>query len=184
MGETQVREARRLFSEERVPHFDTPELSVEAFSYLAKYQRNQQLLLQVPAPLADTSAPDVEGSRLIIEAAIAERREVLTGLESRALLTAFGCLVKVTYPDVSRITTKETQFMNALLGGAVTALTLVVICGLACGLLIALGSILGWGFLSTIGIHLLVLLATGITCAITLSGWAPEEWYPEWLVRA
>ena len=107
----------------------------------------------------------------------------LAALGVIALLSAFGCLVAVTYPDVARISTKETRFMNALLGGAVTALTLILAFGLFCGLLIAAGSLLSWGFLSALAMHLLVIAATTIACGITVSGWAPEEWYPEWLVR-
>jgi acetyltransferase len=89
MGEEQVRAARKLFSEHRVPYFLTPEASVKAFAYLANHHRNQQLLLQVPSPLWDRSEPDVEGARLVIEGALAEGRRVLSTAESKALLSAF-----------------------------------------------------------------------------------------------
>ncbi|MBK8161581.1 MAG: GNAT family N-acetyltransferase [Gammaproteobacteria bacterium] len=89
MGDTQVEDARALFARHRIPHFDTPEEAVEAFSYLAAYHRNQQLLLQVPGPLSYHEAPDVEGARLIVEGALAQGREVLTPLEAKALLRAF-----------------------------------------------------------------------------------------------
>jgi len=90
MGESQVAEAWDLFAKQKIPSFPSPEASVEAFSYLANYHRNQLLLLQVPGPLAKRSAPDVEGAQLIIDGALAEHRTILTGLESKALLTAFG----------------------------------------------------------------------------------------------
>ena len=90
MGETQVEEAWNLFAKHKIPSFPTPEASIEAFSYLANYHRNQILLLQVPGPLAKRSAPDVEGAQLIIDGALAEHRTVLTGLESKAVLNAFG----------------------------------------------------------------------------------------------
>lgn len=90
MGESQVKEAWNLFAEHKIPSFPTPEASVEAFSYLANYHRNQLLLLQVPAPLARRSAPDAEGAQLIIDGALAEHRTILNSLESKALLTAFG----------------------------------------------------------------------------------------------
>jgi acetyltransferase len=90
MGESQVEEAWNLFAEHKIPSFPTPEASVEAFSYLANYHRNQLLLLQAPAPLAKRSAPDAEGAQLIIDGVLAEHRTILTGLESKALLTAFG----------------------------------------------------------------------------------------------
>ncbi len=89
MGETQVREARNHFSSQRVPSFVTPERAVEAFSYLARYHCNQRLLLQTPGPLSDSRDPDIEGARMIIEAALAEGREMLSDTESKALLSAF-----------------------------------------------------------------------------------------------
>jgi acetyltransferase len=89
MGEEQVLEARKLFAKSRVPYFLTPEASVNAFSYLARYQRNQHLLRQVPSPLVDTSEPDVEGARLVIEGVLADGRKVLSTAESKALLNAF-----------------------------------------------------------------------------------------------
>lgn len=90
LGERQVREARSRLFESRIPTFLRPENSVEAFAHLAIYQKNQVLLRQVPGPLAQGSEPDVAGARLIIEGALAERRSLLTGLETRAVLTAFG----------------------------------------------------------------------------------------------
>jgi acetyltransferase len=89
MGAAQVSEAHRLFASEHIPHFDTPEASVEALSYLASYYRNQQLLLQTPGPLGRRSEPDVEGARLIVEEALAQGRDQLSMLETHAVLHAF-----------------------------------------------------------------------------------------------
>lgn len=90
MGERQVRTARELFTANRIAWFTNPEASVEAFSYLAAYHRNQQLLLQAPGPLARRSEPDLDGARLIVEAALEARRSTLSTTECRAVLTAFG----------------------------------------------------------------------------------------------
>jgi acetyltransferase len=90
MGEAQVREARALFAQQKLADFDTPEASVEAFAFLASYHRNQELLLQVPGPLGRSTEPDVAGARLIIENALAEGRELLSSMETRAILHAFG----------------------------------------------------------------------------------------------
>lgn len=90
MGGTQSRESRRLFSHARIPQFRTPEAAVEAFYYLSSYHQNQQLLLQTPAASPGSAeVPDVEGARTIIESVLAERRKVLTDMESKALLGAF-----------------------------------------------------------------------------------------------
>lgn len=90
MGEEQVAEARRLFSENNVPTFRTPEACIKAFSYLYHHHRGQQLLRQVPGPMAERDPPDVEGARLVIEGAIADGRRVLSTTESKALLAAFN----------------------------------------------------------------------------------------------
>ncbi len=89
MGETQVQKARERFSARHLPSFITPERAVEAFAYLSRYHRNQRLLLQTPGPLSDPREPDIEGARLIIEAALADGRKMLSDTESKALLSAF-----------------------------------------------------------------------------------------------
>ncbi|MDH3275635.1 MAG: bifunctional acetate--CoA ligase family protein/GNAT family N-acetyltransferase [Gammaproteobacteria bacterium] len=90
MGGAQVEEARRLFNNARVPDFRTLENAVDAFSYLAIYNRNQRLLLQTPARLTSgQETPDAEGARLIIEAVLTEQRKILTETESMAVLNAF-----------------------------------------------------------------------------------------------
>jgi acetyltransferase len=89
MGGTQVEESHRLFRKAQIPEFHTPESAIEAFYYLAAHHQNQQLLLQTPPSLGPLKTPDVEGARMIIECVLAERRKVLTEMESKALQAAF-----------------------------------------------------------------------------------------------
>ncbi len=89
MGEEQVREARRLFAGAGIPSFRTPEPAVELFSHISNYYRNQKLLMQTPAALADHVAPRLASARLVIETALAQGRSVLSEIESKALLAAF-----------------------------------------------------------------------------------------------
>ncbi|AHK78046.1 acetyl-CoA synthetase [Ectothiorhodospira haloalkaliphila] len=96
MGDIQVREGRDHLTRERLPHFTTPEASVEGFAYLAAHKRNQRLLLQVPSPLSDRGRTDVHGARLIIEGALSEGRKLLSTLESKAVLSAFRIPVTQT----------------------------------------------------------------------------------------
>lgn len=96
-GGKKVEEGRALFANSRVAHFTTPEVAVDAFSFLAKYTRNQILLKQIPSPLTEESdAPDINGARLIIQRVLAEGRQVLTTLESKAILAAFRIPVTQT----------------------------------------------------------------------------------------
>lgn len=89
LGEASTRPARERLSARGLPVFRTPESAVDAFHGIASYYRNQQLLQQTPPPLAGGPAPDTEGARLLVEAVLAERRRVLTEMESKALLAAF-----------------------------------------------------------------------------------------------
>ncbi len=57
--------------------------------HAARFERNQRLALETPGPLSELEPPDVEGARLIIAAALAERREMLSDIESKAVLRAF-----------------------------------------------------------------------------------------------
>ena len=89
LGEKQVQAAREYSARERLAHFRTPEAAVEAFSYLAAYQRNQRLLLQVPDPLSDRAGVDIGAARGVIESVLDDNRTVLNTMESKAVLQAF-----------------------------------------------------------------------------------------------
>ncbi len=89
MGEDQVHEARLLFRGAGISTFRTPDPAVELFSHISNYYRNQQLLMQAPASLADHTPPRLESARLVIESALAEGRKALNEMESKALLAAF-----------------------------------------------------------------------------------------------
>ncbi|MDD5334563.1 MAG: bifunctional acetate--CoA ligase family protein/GNAT family N-acetyltransferase [Rhodoferax sp.] len=89
MGDATVGDARHVLSEAAIPTFRTPEAAVGAFGNIASFYQNQQLLQQTPPPMSDLAKPDVEGARMLIESVLAERRKVLTEMESKALLAAF-----------------------------------------------------------------------------------------------
>ncbi|MBK6716332.1 MAG: bifunctional acetate--CoA ligase family protein/GNAT family N-acetyltransferase [Burkholderiales bacterium] len=89
MGDDRVKEARSMLNARSIPSFRTPENAVDAFHNIATFYQNQQLLQQTPPPMSHLSKPDVEGARLLIEGVLAERRKVLTEMESKALLAAF-----------------------------------------------------------------------------------------------
>lgn len=96
MGETSVGEARKLLSGHGVPDFTTPERAVEAFSYLAQHHHNHKLAMETPGPLTDSAPSDAEGARMIIDAALAEDRSLLSDTESKAVLRAFRIPTNVT----------------------------------------------------------------------------------------
>ncbi|MGI2324799.1 MULTISPECIES: bifunctional acetate--CoA ligase family protein/GNAT family N-acetyltransferase [Methylococcus] len=89
LGETQVKEGRALFTDHGIPSFPNPESATQAFGFLAEHHRNQQMLLQVPGPLAELEPPDIPGAHLIMEGALGDKRSLLSPLETRAILGAF-----------------------------------------------------------------------------------------------
>lgn len=95
-GGARVQAGRELFDNSKVAHFNTPEVAVDAFAFLATYNRNQILLKQIPLPTAELPDSDVNGARLIIERVLAEGRQVLTAQESKAILAAFHIPVTQT----------------------------------------------------------------------------------------
>jgi acetyltransferase len=96
MGDASVGAARSILNEAAIPSFRTPEAAVGAFGNLASFYQNQLLLQQTPPPLSTLAKPDIEGARLVIESVLAERRKVLTEMESKTLLSAFHIPVTST----------------------------------------------------------------------------------------
>ena len=96
MGDATVVPARGILLEAQIPSFRTPEAAVGAFGNIASFHQNQQLLQQTPPPLSALAKPDIEGARLVIESVLAERRKVLTEMESKTLLAAFHIPVTKT----------------------------------------------------------------------------------------
>jgi acetyltransferase len=90
MGGNHVQSSKNLFAKHQIPYFETPEEAVEAFSYLAEYQRNQQLLDQVPTCSISHPQPDMNKIDLVIRTAQSENRLYLTMVESKTILNAFG----------------------------------------------------------------------------------------------
>jgi len=89
MGDSSVGKARAVLADATIPSFRTPEAAVGAFGNIAAFYQNQQLLQQTPPPLSALAKPDIEGARLLIESVLAERRKVLTEMESKSLLSSF-----------------------------------------------------------------------------------------------
>lgn len=113
MGDASVLEAREVLNAAAVPQFRTPEAAVGAFGNIASFYQNQLLLQQTPPPQSTLAKPDIEGARLVIESVLAERRKVLTEMESKTLLSAFH--IPVTNTTLAR-TANEAMMIATQLG--------------------------------------------------------------------
>jgi acetyltransferase len=112
LGDASVGAARHTLSEAAIPSFRTPEAAVGAFGNIAAYYQNQRLLQQTPPPLSTLATPDIEAARLVIESVLAERRKVLTEMESKTLLSAFQ--IPVTHTILARTATEAMMIATQL----------------------------------------------------------------------
>ena len=112
MGDAKVTAARQIITGAGIASFRTPEAAVDAFSNIASFYQNQQLLQQTPPPLSHLAKPDLEGARMLIESVLAERRNVLTEMESKSLLAAFH--IPITQTILARNATEAVLIASQL----------------------------------------------------------------------
>ena len=96
MGEEQVRAGRILLAEAGIPAFALPETALELYRHVSTYYREQKLHQRTPQASSLRVGQESEGARMLIEAVQQERRTVLSEMESKAVLHAFGIPVAQT----------------------------------------------------------------------------------------
>jgi acetyltransferase len=92
LGDEAARAGRALFTEHRIPTYETPDEAVRAFMHLVDYRRNQDALLQTPP--SPTAPPIGPGPRELVHGLIGEALKRGTSLlsepDSKAILAAYG----------------------------------------------------------------------------------------------
>jgi acetyltransferase len=96
LGGGALDEARRIFADEGIPAYQTPEEAVAGFLQLAGYRRNQQTLMETPSSAAREFVPDAAAARGVVRAALSEGRELLSEPEAKRVLAAYGIPVVKT----------------------------------------------------------------------------------------
>lgn len=96
MGSSSVRRAKEVLSEAGIPAFDAPEAAIRAFLHMVQYRHSQDLIYETPPALPDEAAPDARCVRRVIEAVRAEGRTLLTEVEAKDVLSAYGIPVTPT----------------------------------------------------------------------------------------
>ncbi len=97
MGYSTVEAANRIFSENSIPTYSTPEQAVKTYMYMYQYKRNLELLYETPEELPpDIASPKIPLLPLIKQAAV-EGRENLTEEEAKAILLHYRIPVVDTY---------------------------------------------------------------------------------------
>ena len=97
LGGNAMNDAREIFEKAGAADYSTPEDAVQAFAMLRTYRRNQAMLLEAPTA-GDNPPPDASAARAVIDAAVAQGRDMLREDEAKELLRAYGI---ATVPTVS-----------------------------------------------------------------------------------
>ena len=88
--------ARRAFSENGIPTYDTPEEAVRAFAHLMRYRASQEQLSRTPPRMAGDLTVGRDAAAAALERAVAEERSWLDEFEAKAVLAAYGIPVVET----------------------------------------------------------------------------------------
>ncbi|HAU28759.1 MAG TPA: GNAT family N-acetyltransferase [Rhodospirillaceae bacterium] len=111
MGEGAPAEARKMFAENHIPSFETPNEATTGFLHMVQFAKNQTQLMQAPADFIDNFVPDMKTVRGILEGALAENREWLSEIEAKQVLKCYGIPVvetrKAKTPDEAAEAAKE-----------------------------------------------------------------------------
>ena len=96
LGAAAVEKARRTSIEAGLPSYDTPEDAVFAFLKMEEFRRNQESLMQIPPSAPADLGADVDTARAIVASVLDEGREILTEVEAKDVLRAYGIPVVTT----------------------------------------------------------------------------------------
>jgi len=97
LGGEEVEEAREIFRRNKIPTYLTPEEAAATFMYIYQYARNLELLYEMPEEINIGQEVNKLHLRRIIESAMKEGRSILTEVESKEFLKAYGISVTETY---------------------------------------------------------------------------------------
>jgi acetyltransferase len=90
IGYDSVEEANRIFSQNNIPTFTTPEQATKTYLYMYQYKRNLELLYETPAEVpVDMMAPK-RPLMVILRNAATENRELLTEAEAKRFLEYYN----------------------------------------------------------------------------------------------
>jgi acetyltransferase len=96
LGDAASREARQLFAAKDIASFATPAEGVDGFMQLVSYARVQEQLMRTPPSLPQELTFDSAAAERVIRGALDTGRTVLSEVEAKALLAAYGIPVVPT----------------------------------------------------------------------------------------
>jgi acetyltransferase len=100
MGAEGVEKGRRIFVENNLPTYETPEEAVRTYLTMYKYRRNLDHLYETPAELPVHEAPDKQQLKTRIQEMLLKGRTLLNEDESKTLLVRYG--IPATVPQFAK----------------------------------------------------------------------------------
>ena len=101
MGGDDVEKGREIFNQAGIPTYETPERAIQAFMYMYSYAHNLELIQEIPPKLTHTLKFGQTRARSIIQEALRQENFLLTEVESKELLAAYGIPVSRTEVAIS-----------------------------------------------------------------------------------
>jgi acetyltransferase len=90
MGNGAAHEANRIFNENNIPTYTTPEQAIKTYMTMVQYQRNIDLIYETPEEVPVGAAPPKRPINVIFRNAAFENREVLTEDEAKRVLKYYN----------------------------------------------------------------------------------------------
>jgi acetyltransferase len=90
LGDAASRDARKLFAAKGIASFGTPAEAIDGFMQLVRYSQAQEELMRTPPSVAGDLALDAAKADAILAAVIASGRSVLSEVEAKELVAAYG----------------------------------------------------------------------------------------------
>jgi acetyltransferase len=90
MGFGAVEEANRIFNQNNIPTYSTPEQAIKTYHYMYKYRRNLELLYETPEELPVDVVPPKRPLMTIMRNVAMDNREVLNEAEAKTFLEYYN----------------------------------------------------------------------------------------------
>jgi acetyltransferase len=102
VGGVDMHKGREIFNQAGIPTFDSPERAVRAFMDIYRFSQNIEMLQQIPSRLSKRLKFDRQKAKALIQTGLSTDNGLLTEVESKALLAAYGIPVDPIEPANSK----------------------------------------------------------------------------------